>query len=693
MICRKTTEMGSKTCIYMLQTIRQLHPCISLTGRSFPKFTRNYRFEAPLSLLSVTSTLRPALSSLTVPIRCITHETSPCNEERNLTPDWIDGLLNDSPAISDVNHISPLDEQIILEPCELASSHKMIASPIMIALNNCTTPRDVLNVFWRPPYKKDELVEGVLKLWHTFLALNEKQKFMEIKFIVGHPHFHNLTHGVMKIAQDLSPGVLIRMLYVFVRLRKKQKSQLILNLLLICQQHLSSFNEVELAILANTLEWLRSDKNVRLLKFGLRLMIDMKIEEVNEVTPFLTMMKAVGRTAPLSLKLKLEKKALQMVDRFTVEQSEKLFCVLADIDFYSEHLLNAYSCKLIDSLDELSFNKIVSVLSCCCELDYSNERLLTAFGDQIIKTICLWKPWQLAMILQYFVHLHFRHVQLLDRYAEVFANNLNSVKISDLSETINIYSMLNHLPEKKAQQFLEAVHTSLQTHLNSIPPENLLYIVYNLSVLGICPDFAVNKLLQYESLLNLKEQSIRMHNNLCLMMNNPLLKSHSLHCLKKVPPTPAEHFQTLHKDLKIFIKDPAFYQYSLQIANTYYIDFVLALDTQENQLVPVGDLETDNLQRANISENVVRIAVLCCSPNAFALGTLHPLGKLALKIKILKSFGFSSVVVPVHKFVKLAEEKRMEYLKTLIFQELSEAQNAMEDTTAERDLQQTSHDT
>ncbi|XP_040213246.1 FAST kinase domain-containing protein 2, mitochondrial [Rana temporaria] len=684
--------MGSKTCIYMLQRIRQLQSCSSLVGMSFSKFPKNYRSEATLPLPSDPRTLRPPFSSVTVPIRSVSHESSPINQEKNMTSDWVDGPLNDSPAISDGNHVSPLNEQVSLTPDELSSTPKMTPSYTVIALNKCTTPRDVLNVFSRPSYRKDELFQGVLKLWNTFLALNEKQKLAERDSIVGHPHFHNLTHGILKMAPVMSPEALIRMLYVFVRLQIYQQSKLIQNLLLICQEHLTCFNEVELAILANTLEWLKSDKNVDLITFGLRLMIDMKIEEVNEVTPLLTMMKAIGRTAPLRLKLKLENKALQMVDRFNVAQSENLFCVLADIDFYSEHLLNACSDKLIDGLDGLSYTKIVSLLSCCCELDYGNERLLTAVGDQIMKTICLWKPWQLAMILQYFVHLHFRHVPLLDRYAEIFTNNLSSVKIWDLSETVKFYSALNHLPEKKTQ-FLEAVNSSLQAYLNSIPPKKLLFIVYNLCVLEACPDFAVNKLLQYESILNFKEQSIFEHINLCLMRNTPFVKSNSFCCLKKVPPATSEDFQTLHNDMKNFIKDPDLYQYSLQIANTYYIDFVLALDTQDNKLVPVGDLQTDNLELADHSENVIRIAVLCCTPNAFALGTLHPLGKLALKIRILKSFGFSVLVLPMHKFVRMTEEHKVKYLRTIIFQELSDDQSALEGTTAEGGLEKTPHDT
>ncbi|KAM5152534.1 FAST kinase domain-containing protein 2, mitochondrial isoform 2-T3 [Mantella aurantiaca] len=675
--------MGSKNCVYMLRTMRQLQPCKS--GMTCPKFTRNYRLEATLPLLSDALTMRLALHSATVPIRYISHETPPCSEAKNMTSDWRGKPLNGSPAISDVNHVSPLNEHIRLKPDELSSSHKMCQSSTMTALNECTTPREVLDVFSSSSNRNDEVFKGVLKLWHTFLALDEKQKLIERDVIVGHPHFLNLTQEVWKKASVLPPGTLIHMLYVFVRLKINQQSRLIQDLLVICQQHLSNLNEVELAILANTLEWLSSDKNVDMLKFGLRLLVDMKIEELNEVTPLLTVMKAVGRIAPLRLKLKLENKALEMVDRFNVTQSESIFCVLADIHFYSEQLLDACSRKLID-IDELSYAEIVSLLSCCCELNYSNERLLTVLGNQIMKTICLWKPLQLAMILHYFAQLRFRHVPLLDRYADIFTSNLNSVNIWDLSEATKVYSVLNHLPEKMTHRFLEAVNTSLQAHLDSIPPEKLHDIIYNLCVLGICPDIAINKLLQYENSLNLKEHGFLMHSNLSLMANKPFSNSHSLHFLKKVAPTTSEDIVTFHTDMKDFIKNPDLYQYSMQLANTYYIDFILALDIQENELVPVGDIQT-----ADCSENIIRIAVLCCTPNAFALGTLHPLGHLALKIRNIKSSGFSVVVVPVHRFVEMTEKQRVEFLKTVIFYKLSDNQNAHEDPRAKGDLQQPPH--
>ncbi|XP_018429507.1 PREDICTED: FAST kinase domain-containing protein 2, mitochondrial, partial [Nanorana parkeri] len=544
-----------------------------------------------------------------------------------------------------------------------------------------------------PLHRKDELFEGVQKLWHTFLVLNQKRKPIERDFIVDHPHFRHLTHGIWKMAPVFSPGALVRTLEVFVHLKLNQKSKLIQSLLLLCQENLSSLNEEEIVILANALEYLRSDRNVDLLKSGLRLLMAVKIEVVNEVTPLLTMMKVLGRNAPLKIRLKLEDKALQMVDKFNIAQSKNLFCVLADIDFYSEHLLNACSQKLIDGIDELSYTNIISILSCCCEMEYSNERLMTIVGDQILKTICLWKPWQLALILQYFTYLRFRHTLLLDRYAAIFTNNLNSVKLRDLLEAVKIYSMLNHLPEDKTQQFLEAVNTSLEAHLDSIPPRNLLFTVFNLCILGVYPDFAINKLLQYKNILTHKEHPILAHINVCLMIDGSFLNRQSLLGMKKIPATTCEDIRNFHIEMENFINDPDLYYHSVKIANTYYIDFILALDTQENKLVPVGDMHADSLQITDSSENIVRIAVLCCTPNAFAMGTLHPLGKLALKIRNLKSLGFSVVLVPMHRMMRMTEEKRVEFMKTIIFEELSDDPNALECRWAKEELQQSPQDT
>nr|DBA20039.1 TPA: hypothetical protein GDO54_015780 [Pyxicephalus adspersus] len=382
--------MTSKTITYVLRTIRQLQSCNSLAGMSFPKCTRNYHLSVVTPLLSDTQTFRLAI----VPSRCVSHDNSQHTEEKTFTSDGVDEPFDDSSAIPDVDHIGPLNEHFSSKTNELASSPTM--SFTMIALSKCTTPREVLNVFSSPVYRKDELLEGVTKLWQTFLTRDQNQKLIERDLIVGHPNFCNLSHGIWKIASTLSPEALVRSLYVLVRLKVNQESKLIQDLLLLCQENLSSFNEVEITILANTLEWLNSDRNVNMLKFGLRLLMDLKIEEFNGVVPLLTMMKATGTTASLSLKLKFEKKALQMVDRFNVAQSENLFYILHDINFYSEHLLNACSRKLIDGIDELSYNNIVNLLSCCCKLVYSNESMFTVFGDHIMKTICLWKPQQHA---------------------------------------------------------------------------------------------------------------------------------------------------------------------------------------------------------------------------------------------------------------------------------------------------------
>ncbi|XP_068101078.1 FAST kinase domain-containing protein 2, mitochondrial isoform X1 [Hyperolius riggenbachi] len=665
--------MGSKSCLYMLRTVERLQSHGSLVGLCFLKCKRNHSLKAAHPVLSDIHTLQSSLRRTTVPIRCLNHESSLYTEGRNVTSSLSDGPSSDTLDISDIDNVKLLNQQISLKPNVPENIYKQtkLHCEVRLGLSKCTTPREVLDIFPTPSYRKDELFQGVMKLWHTFLALDKKQKLIERMFVIHHPHFHNLSHGIMKTAAVMTPAVLVRILHVFIHLNINQQSLLIQNLLCVCQERLTMFNEEELAILANSLERLQRDSNVDLLKYGLRLLMDIKIEEVNDVTPFLIIMKALGRTAPLNLKLKLEKKALQMIDKFTVAHSQKMFCILVDINFYSESLLNACSCKITDNIDELPFIKIIRLLSCCYEMLYYNERLMTTVGDHILKTMCIWKPWQVAVIVQYLAHLRFRHVPLLDRYADILMQNLESLRIWDLSLAVQSFAMLNHLPEGKGHQFLAALNTVLQKHIDDIPLKDLLNMVHDFCMLGKCPRYAVNKLLHYQSFSGFKakgQSKILSSITMCLMVEEPISNSHSLWSLKKAPSPTSEGLQTFHTFFQHFIKDPRLYLHSLQIAGTYYIDFIVSLDTQENNLVPVGDMWTEKPQTAD-NPTIVRIAVICCTRNAFALGSFHPLGKLAVKIQHLKSLAFSVVVVPVNWFIKMNEEQKAEFLRTKIFRE------------------------
>ncbi|XP_068101079.1 FAST kinase domain-containing protein 2, mitochondrial isoform X2 [Hyperolius riggenbachi] len=617
--------MGSKSCLYMLRTVERLQSHGSLVGLCFLKCKRNHSLKAAHPVLSDIHTLQSSLRRTTVPIRCLNHESSLYTEGRNVTSSLSDGPSSDTLDISDIDNVKLLNQQISLKPNVPENIYKQtkLHCEVRLGLSKCTTPREVLDIFPTPSYRKDELFQGVMKLWHTFLALDKKQKLIERMFVIHHPHFHNLSHGIMKTAAVMTPAVLVRILHVFIHLNINQQSLLIQNLLCVCQERLTMFNEEELAILANSLERLQRDSNVDLLKYGLRLLMDIKIEEVNDVTPFLIIMKALGRTAPLNLKLKLEKKALQMIDKFTVAHSQKMFCILVDINFYSESLLNACSCKIT------------------------------------------------AVIVQYLAHLRFRHVPLLDRYADILMQNLESLRIWDLSLAVQSFAMLNHLPEGKGHQFLAALNTVLQKHIDDIPLKDLLNMVHDFCMLGKCPRYAVNKLLHYQSFSGFKakgQSKILSSITMCLMVEEPISNSHSLWSLKKAPSPTSEGLQTFHTFFQHFIKDPRLYLHSLQIAGTYYIDFIVSLDTQENNLVPVGDMWTEKPQTAD-NPTIVRIAVICCTRNAFALGSFHPLGKLAVKIQHLKSLAFSVVVVPVNWFIKMNEEQKAEFLRTKIFRE------------------------
>ncbi|XP_075036317.1 FAST kinase domain-containing protein 2, mitochondrial [Mixophyes fleayi] len=671
--------MNKKTYLYMLRTVRLIKSCDPLVGMRIPTFTRNYSFKSVAPLPWGTHPWTKA------PIRFLSQETSLELELKNCIS------LKDTSDSSDLNNVSLPKEDLDLET-EVAHSmyeeKTKYQSAIMDAVQKCTSPCEVLDIFASNSHNESDLHSGIIKLWQI-MSPHKKLKHFEEQLISEHPNLHNLCYGVMMVAPTMPTGFLVRSLYVFVSLKVNQKSRIIQTLLIICQKRLSMLREEHVSILADCLKMMESDRNVDILNSGLQLLIEFKLEDIKTVTSLQNLMKSLGRDAPLHLKLRFKKKALRMIDKFSAIQCQNMLSVLATIDFHAYDLLNACSLRLIGCIDELTYEDINTILYCCFKLSYFNEKLLSAIGDNIMNTIDTWTIWQIAVILQNMSKLNYRHVPLLDYFAEDIMQHSDSLSIKDLLRTSRIFSSVNHLPEGKGDQFLGTLNKSLMLNLDMIKSSQLLGIVYSFCLLGFLPHSAINKLLKDESILsteNKKDIALLNHIKLCSMMD--MSSQECLQDLKKAPVMCAASIQRFHTYLQNYIGDPNLYQHSMQIPNSYYIDFVLALDTKQNKLVPVEDIQTGDR-----SNNIARIAVLCLSKSAFTLGTFHPVGNVAAKIRHIKYHGFDVVLVPVHQFFKLSEEGKVEFVRKNIFRESSGSQNEVEAKQSEQSLYEDPNDT
>ncbi|XP_056389594.1 FAST kinase domain-containing protein 2, mitochondrial [Hyla sarda] len=661
--------MHNNSLPYLLRTTRILQSCHCLLGVRITSLLRNCSSRSGLTLLHEVKPCSPASIATSIPIRFFCSKSA---EEKTAMS------VNSDSSGSHSNHVHALND----EHSQNTDQGHILDREKTKPQSNSTRPKklsgvELLDAFTSDSQSLHELYCRIVDLW-DILANNKKLKPSDMQLMSEHPNFYNLCYEVMKSAPSMSNRFLVCSLHVFLSLKVNQNTRLIQTLLNVIQKRLSSLKMDEISLLANCLKLMDCDKNVDIIHSGLCLLMELKCDTIKDVPTLQNMM----RIAPANLRRKLEEKALQMIDKFTVSQCYNMFSVLAEINLHSESLLDLCSQKLINCLDELSCKRISSLVDYCSKLLYFNEKLLSAIGDNIMNNIYMWNVWQISMVLRSMTFLRFRHVPLLDYFAEKIMEESQSLRINYLITAAKVYSVVNHLPEGKGDKFLETLDTALHLHINSIKNKKLLKTVYNLCLLGLVPRSAINQLLEDKSLstLDKTEKAYLSHIKLCLLFDlgsSPF----SIKDLEKIEANHSHSVTMCHTFLKNYFKDQALYQENMQFPMSYFIDFVLTLDREQNKLVSSGDI-----QNFDGSQNVTRIAVLCCTANAFTLGSLHPVGKMALKLRHLKLLGFTVVVVPVNQFIMLTEAEKEAFLGENIYNDTSSSQTSVEANEADYTL-------
>ncbi|KAE8580176.1 hypothetical protein XENTR_v10024343 [Xenopus tropicalis] len=680
--------MNAKASLRLVCTLRPL--CDLAVGIRIPVFIRQNCTKARLVKAVKQHANLPARTCQS--IRFLSQETPACSDEKTAQPDVSVNLTRDTATQIktkiDFNDGSPLaDDESLKQEWVPSRAPEGSYAELLSALKRCMSPSDVLELCSSTSMNVKQISNCFTTMWETAKRIRTGQRRYERQLMLEHPNFENLCRLTINAANRMRPEDLVYTLHAVVKLEISQRSRLVQTLLRVCQEHLNEFEEREVSVLASALECMDSCRNVDALRSGLRMLVELRMPEIKGILPLQTMMRAIGRDAPLPLKKKLERKALEMLDEFSLPNCQHMFTTLATINLRSLPLLDACSHKIINDMDGTPFWRLIHVLQACRELSYRNEGLLTAIGDYIVGTLYMWQTKQVTLIISMLENLGFRHVPLLDVFSEKVIQNPESLTFKDLLITVKAYSLLNHLPEGKSQQFLKALNMSLEFYLPRIPPVELLRVVYSFCILEYFPQQPLDKLLQEDilkDLLTSEKHNVEINErmlhsiNLCLEFDKPSV-TRSTVPLGKTSSTSFTTQPELQTALHAIVGDPSLMQYNVHLPNDYYIDFIFDLDTKQNIVVPVTAS-----QMADKPLHVERVAVLCASMSSFALGTLHPLGKLAMKIRHLKTLGYKVVLVPLHEFGKLNVTERIQFLNSRIFIGKSSADEEPEMTETER---------
>ncbi|KPP70939.1 FAST kinase domain-containing protein 2-like [Scleropages formosus] len=533
-------------------------------------------------------------------------------------------------------------------------------------LQACCSPVDVLDLCGQHTMTWKRMSYTLGRTWDALKAIPEEQRSYQLQLVYEHPAFEKLCMRLMHESPQMKHSDVTHCLLALVKLGVSQRSRVVQTLLRAAQEKLNDFDERSLSVLASSLEVMQSCQNVDALKKGL------KVPAIQNVEALQSLMRCVGKDAPKSLKRKLEEKALSMTDQFTLPNSQYMFITLAAMNFFSKPLLNICKNKIIENIEGVPFSRLMLVLKACKTLQYRDHLMLSSVAEHWESTFDMWNHKQLVTLLLIFEELGFRPASLMDKISEKVVRDSASLTKWDLQSLLKTYSSLNHIPQLYKKEFLDSMTNLLESYLPKMTPLEILKCVYFLCVLGHFPSAPFEKLLSEETLHEFlskdgdsrKEVEWRLHSvDLCLRFDRPPLLQTVTVPAGATPGHPTCLTRSIGKEIIEILQSisgDSAVQEGVLLENSYFLDCAVMLPLSGLEVCAPADEEPSTPKQCH------RLAVLNVSPSSFCLGTQHPRGKLALKLRHLKALGYSPILVSQSELERLSQEEREKLLRRLV---------------------------
>uniref|UniRef100_A0A3B5MUG0 FAST kinase domains 2 n=1 Tax=Xiphophorus couchianus TaxID=32473 RepID=A0A3B5MUG0_9TELE len=525
----------------------------------------------------------------------------------------------DNEDLKDSNSLTTENSLSTGELNKTSSEQRQRTSPFLELLHRCNSPSDVLDLASKYTPTNRQVSQCLSRIWFSTKKLSDEQRRYELQLMFEHPEFENLLQKATRSIQYMRNEDVAYSLLSVVNLGLAQRSRVIQTFLRTCQERLNDFDEKALSILASALERMKASQNVDALKEGMRLVVEARLPEIQNVLALQTMMRLLGRDAPRELKQKLERKALSMTDQFSLPNAQHMIFTMATIGFHSKPLLKFCSDKIKDNLHDIPFNILYNILQSYKELLYRDIDLLTSISDHVASTFDIWTNKQLVFFLSAFKDRLFCPTSLMEPFTEKVIANPDALTLKDLLSVLAVYSSLNY-----DLRFLDSLSHALISYLPKMSGLELLKAAYYLCGMNHFPSALLEQLLTSSTLEQLLG-CISFVLDICLRLDRPLLP------------------QPLTVPLS-----------------------VLGNPTPNPLVNPrlSKSLVTGSFNWSNIGTNICVITLYY-----FCFGTSHPRGPLALQIRHLKILGYTPVLATEQLLQSSSEEEMTDKMRGLVFPE------------------------
>ncbi|XP_047186744.1 FAST kinase domain-containing protein 2, mitochondrial isoform X1 [Scophthalmus maximus] len=571
----------------------------------------------------------------------------------------------------------PSEDSEQRESAVAAAGQAKRGSPFLGRLRQCDSLSGALDLTSQYAPTGGQISKCLVRMWAIIKKMPDEQQRSELQLLFAHPAFDKLLQNAMKSVAHMRNEEVVFSLLAMVKLGVPQRSRVVQTFLRGCQEKLNDFDHRSLSVLTLCLTHMPSSPNVNAIREGMRLIVETRHPQIQEVAVLNTMIGMLGKDAPSHLKRKLERKALTISDQFSFPNSQSMIFTMAKIGFNSKPLLEICSKNITENIHRIPVNRLLMLLLSCKELNYRDMDLLTAISDYVASTLDILSNKQVMLFLTVFHHLFFCPASLMEAYAEKVIASPDALTLQDLLCVLKVYSSLNCDLQHHRQQFLDSLSHVLDFYVPEMSRLTLLKAVFFLCQLGQFPSAPLEQLLQSSTIEELNASTLPLNQtgmfktvDLCLRLDRPPLPrplSVPPSVLEDPTPSSPSVNKVLSQGLQSVMVNQAdaMLQEMVMVENFYLIDGVITKPLpNQTSASGAGSSDGDELSPAESSQ---RIAVLNIKYSALCYGTSNPRGALAVKIRHLKILGYNPILVSEQELLSVSEDNRTEFLRGLIF--------------------------